>query len=39
MDLLKRTKGDVVLGGKSQDLKIEITVVKNVSANDSLMEG
>ncbi|KAJ7301168.1 aldehyde dehydrogenase [Mycena albidolilacea] len=39
MDLLKRTKGEVVLGGKSQDLKIEITVVKNVSANDSLMEG
>jgi aldehyde dehydrogenase (NAD+) len=29
IDLLKRTKGEVVLGGKSQDLKIEITVVKN----------
>ncbi|KAJ6471938.1 aldehyde dehydrogenase [Mycena sanguinolenta] len=39
MDLLNRTKGEVVMGGKSQDLKIEITVVKNVSADDSLMEG
>ncbi|KAF7371198.1 Aldehyde dehydrogenase [Mycena sanguinolenta] len=38
MDLLKRTKGEVVLGGKSQGLRIEITVVKNVLADDSLME-
>ncbi|KAK7050260.1 aldehyde dehydrogenase, partial [Favolaschia claudopus] len=39
MKLLERTQGQVILGGKSEGLKMEMTVVKNVSANDSLMEG
>jgi aldehyde dehydrogenase (NAD+) len=39
MDMLKRTKGEIVSGGNYQDLKIEITVVKDVTASDSLMEG
>ncbi|KAJ6582611.1 aldehyde dehydrogenase [Mycena vulgaris] len=40
VDLLARTRGEVVLGGKTEgDEKIEITVVEDVGANDSLMEG
>ncbi|KAJ7681882.1 aldehyde dehydrogenase [Mycena polygramma] len=39
-DLLKRSKGEVVLGGKTEGTaKIEITVLKNVPADDSLMDG
>ncbi|KAJ7776098.1 aldehyde dehydrogenase [Mycena metata] len=41
MDLLERTQGQVVFGGASsfQDLRIELTVVRDVSPTDSLMEG
>ncbi|KAJ6521544.1 aldehyde dehydrogenase [Mycena vulgaris] len=39
-DLLKRTRGEVVFGGKTEGTsKIELTVLKDVSADDSLMEG
>ncbi|KAJ7075541.1 aldehyde dehydrogenase [Mycena belliarum] len=40
VDLLRRTKSQVVFGGNTEgDSKIEITVFKDVSADDSLMEG
>ncbi|KAJ6507590.1 aldehyde dehydrogenase [Mycena vulgaris] len=40
VDLLARTRGEVVLGGKTEgDEKIEITVGKDVGADDSFMEG
>ncbi|KAJ6534209.1 aldehyde dehydrogenase [Mycena capillaripes] len=40
MDLLKRTKGEVVIGGKTEGTaKIDITVLKDVRADDSFMEG
>ncbi|KAJ7214515.1 aldehyde dehydrogenase, partial [Mycena pura] len=40
MGLLNGTKGQVVLGGRSEgQLKIELTVIKNVRADDSLMTG
>jgi aldehyde dehydrogenase (NAD+) len=39
-DMLKRSKGEIVMGGKTQgNTKIELTVVKDVPADDSLMEG
>ncbi|KAJ6540724.1 aldehyde dehydrogenase [Mycena capillaripes] len=39
-DLLKRSKGEVVIGGQTEGTsKIEITVLKNVPADDSFMEG
>ncbi|KAJ7662865.1 aldehyde dehydrogenase [Mycena rosella] len=39
-DLLKRTKGQVVLGGKTEGTtKIEFTILRDVSGNDSFMEG
>ncbi|KAJ7113375.1 aldehyde dehydrogenase [Mycena epipterygia] len=40
MDLLKRTKGQVVFGGKAEgSVKIEVTVLRDVPADDSFMEG
>ncbi|KAJ7159316.1 aldehyde dehydrogenase [Mycena crocata] len=39
MNLLERTKGKVVSGGKSKGLKIEVTVVKDVAAADSEIFG
>ncbi|KAF8144278.1 aldehyde dehydrogenase [Mycena galopus ATCC 62051] len=40
IDLLKRSKGEVVLGGQTEgNMKIEVTVLKDVSADDSFMEG
>ncbi|KAJ7465761.1 aldehyde dehydrogenase [Mycena galericulata] len=40
MDLSKRSQGKVVMGGGTEGTtKIELTVVKDVLANDSLMEG
>ncbi|KAJ6542372.1 aldehyde dehydrogenase [Mycena vulgaris] len=40
VDLLTRTRGEVVLGGQMEgNSKIEITVIKNVPADDSFMEG
>ncbi|KAJ6452619.1 Aldehyde/histidinol dehydrogenase [Mycena sanguinolenta] len=40
MDLLKRSKGEVVMGGWTDgNTKIEITVLKNVPADDAFMEG
>jgi hypothetical protein len=39
MDLLKRTKGQVALGGGTVGTeKIEITVLRDVAGNDSTME-
>ncbi|KAJ6470758.1 aldehyde dehydrogenase [Mycena vitilis] len=39
-DLLKRSKGAVVLGGQTEgNTKIEVTVLKNVLADDALMDG
>ncbi|KAJ7146893.1 aldehyde dehydrogenase [Mycena epipterygia] len=38
-DILKRTTGKVVLGGKAEGLKLELTLVTDVGGNDSLMEG
>ncbi|KAK7014195.1 aldehyde dehydrogenase [Favolaschia claudopus] len=39
MDLLGRTKGDIVLGGKAEGTKrIEPTIVANVKLGDALME-
>ncbi|KIJ36345.1 hypothetical protein M422DRAFT_179475 [Sphaerobolus stellatus SS14] len=39
-DMLKRSKGKVVIGGKSDTarLKMEVTVVRDVQGGDSLME-
>lgn len=40
MDLLQRTKSQVVFGGKMEgSTKIEVTVLRDVPADDSLMEG
>ncbi|KAJ7889024.1 aldehyde dehydrogenase [Mycena leptocephala] len=40
IDLLNRTKGEVVIGGKAEgNTKIELTVLKDVPADDSFMEG
>ncbi|KAK7055353.1 aldehyde dehydrogenase [Favolaschia claudopus] len=39
MDLLGRTKGDIVLGGKAEGTKrIEPTIVANIKLGDALME-
>lgn len=41
-DILARTKGEVVMGGKTtgeEGLRFEPTVVKDVKGDDSLMEG
>lgn len=40
-NLIKNTKGEIVLGGGSEasDRFIELTIVKNVKADDVLMEG
>ncbi|KAJ7842335.1 aldehyde dehydrogenase [Mycena olivaceomarginata] len=40
MDLLNRSKGEVVFGGHTEgSTKIEVTVLKDVRADDSFMEG
>ncbi|KAJ7351286.1 aldehyde dehydrogenase [Mycena albidolilacea] len=40
MDLLNRSKGEVVFGGHTEgSTKIEVTVLKDVPADDSFMEG
>ncbi|KAF7337347.1 Aldehyde dehydrogenase [Mycena sanguinolenta] len=40
MDLLKRSKGKVIMGGQTEgNTKIEITVLKDVPADDSFMDG
>jgi len=38
--MFKRTKGKIVLGGKSDTsrLKMEVTIVRDVQEGDSLME-
>lgn len=40
VDLLQRTKGEKVFGGKTdlQDNYIELTIVKDVKGDDALME-
>ncbi|KAJ7438145.1 hypothetical protein FB451DRAFT_1449709 [Mycena latifolia] len=39
LDMLDRTNGKVVLGGKAEGLKLEITIVEDVGGDDALMEG
>lgn len=37
-NLIKSTKGTIVAGGRTRDLKIELTIVKDVKVDDILME-